>query len=779
VRTLDRYVIRETIPPFLLALGLFTFVVAVQPMLEQAQNLLSKGVPPGTVGLLLVLLLPSALGITIPMAFLSALLMALGRISGDREGVALLACGVSPLRLLRPVLLMGLVAAGLTLLVMVEVLPDSNQRYREICYNFLAKQTESDIKPRLFYDKLPGKVLYVLDRRPEGGWNGVFMADTSQPDRPTIDVAESGDLILDPSRREVTLVLHQATRYTPGDQPGTYDTSHVDPESVTVSADNLFGQASYERGFPEMTIADLRARIIEVRKSGNVPTNEHLFLQQKFSFPVACLVFSLLGLALGLHTRKEGRLASMVLGLAVIFFYYILMTVATAWVKGHQLPPQYGRWVPNLVLAPLGLVAVFWRSRATGTRMTLRLPRFLTRSSSDVTDPDSPDQPARRQAPRTVVVLKIPNLSLPRPRLLDLYISSRYVRVLGLAFAGLLGLFYIATIIDLSEKLFKGQATTGMLLHYLWLMTPQYIYYIIPIATLVAVLTTIGGLTRSSELTVMRACGVSIYRAAGPLILLAFVSSAMLFSLEERVLATSNRQAKALEDVIRDRVSGNTIETRNWQTDDEGRIYYFAYFDVARKTLNGVSVFDTATRPYRLTGHTYANRLVFKPVPAHARKATGTALEGWTQQFSAANRVARTTFSVRPMSGLPLPDDIARAQLDASEMTIGDLRDYIKRLSSSGFSVTEQRVNLQNKMAFPLVAVVMTLIGVPFGVTMGKRGALYGIGLAIALASAYWLLTAVFMAAGAATVLPAVLAAWATNILFVAAAAVLLLSVRT
>jgi lipopolysaccharide export system permease protein len=73
----------------------------------------------------------------------------------------------------------------------------------------------------------------------------------------------------------------------------------------------------------------------------------------------------------------------------------------------------------------------------------------------------------------------------------------------------------------------------------------------------------------------------------------------------------------------------------------------------------------------------------------------------------------------------------------------------------------------------------MTLIGVPFGVTMGKRGALYGIGLAIALASAYRLLTAVFMAAGAATVLPAVLAAWATNILFVAAAAVLLLSVRT
>jgi lipopolysaccharide export system permease protein len=179
VSTLDRYVIRETLPPFFLALGLFTFVVAVQPMLLNAQDLLAKGVPIPTVALLLGLLLPSGLGVTIPMAFLSGLLMALGRLSGDREGVALLACGVSPLRLLRPVLLMALVATGLTLYVMVELLPDSNQRYRDICYNLLAKQTQSDIKPREFYEKLPGKILYVLDRRPEGGWNGVLLADTT------------------------------------------------------------------------------------------------------------------------------------------------------------------------------------------------------------------------------------------------------------------------------------------------------------------------------------------------------------------------------------------------------------------------------------------------------------------------------------------------------------------------------------------------------------------------------------------------------------------------
>src|SRR4051812_31401876 len=111
MRKLDGYLIRETIGPFLLALGVFTFVLAVQPMLINAQTLLAKGVPLGTVAFLLLLLLPQALGVTLPMGFLAGLLMAFGRLSGDRETVALLACGVNPLRMLRPTVLMA-AAAG-------------------------------------------------------------------------------------------------------------------------------------------------------------------------------------------------------------------------------------------------------------------------------------------------------------------------------------------------------------------------------------------------------------------------------------------------------------------------------------------------------------------------------------------------------------------------------------------------------------------------------------------------------------------------------------------
>src|ERR1051325_5806797 len=129
MRTLDRYIIRETFGPFALALGLFTFVLAIRPVLDNAEVLLAKGVPVPTVGFLLLTLLPQALGITLPMAFLAGMLMAFGRMSGDRETVAIRACGVSPLRLLRPVLMVAAAAALLTLYVMIDLVPNSNQKF--------------------------------------------------------------------------------------------------------------------------------------------------------------------------------------------------------------------------------------------------------------------------------------------------------------------------------------------------------------------------------------------------------------------------------------------------------------------------------------------------------------------------------------------------------------------------------------------------------------------------------------------------------------------------
>ena len=313
---LDRYLIRETATPFLLALAVGTFIFQINPILEKAEFLLAKGIPAVTVGYLLLTLLPQALGVTLPIAFLTGLLMALGRLSGDRESVAILACGVSPMRMLRPVALMAIVVAGFNLYVMTTLVPDANQSFREVTFRFLAKQSEADIKPRQFYEGFPNKVLFISDINPAGGWLGVMLADTSpsQSGRPAVTLAESGILTLDEERREVNLFLRGSVQYEPaakGEESCVSRSTSDAPSRISIPASSVFGAGDtpISRGNPERKIPDLLAEIDNKRLAGLSPHNEIIFLHQMFSFPVACLVFAPIGLALGLHTRREGKLA--------------------------------------------------------------------------------------------------------------------------------------------------------------------------------------------------------------------------------------------------------------------------------------------------------------------------------------------------------------------------------------------------------------------------------------------------------------------------------------
>src|SRR4029453_19623829 len=131
---------------------------------------------------IMLTLVPQALALTTPMALLVGLLIGLGRMSGDREAVALLACGVSPYRLLRPVLVLAAICGGVHLWVMLWAIPDSNQTFRQIAYDVLSQQLEDDVKPQVFFTTFPTLVLYVRDVPPAGGGGkGAMGADTSKP----------------------------------------------------------------------------------------------------------------------------------------------------------------------------------------------------------------------------------------------------------------------------------------------------------------------------------------------------------------------------------------------------------------------------------------------------------------------------------------------------------------------------------------------------------------------------------------------------------------------
>ena len=777
MRLIDRYVIREVLWPFTIGLLIFTFILIIPFLIDLAENFISKGVPTTVVLRIMATLLPQALALTIPMSLLLGLLVAFGRLSADREFVAMQACGVSLIRLLRPVGLLSIAGWAATSYVLLVAVPNANQNFREITFTIVAERAEGEVRPRVFFEDFPNLVLYVRDVPPEGGWNGVFMADSRANQSPAIYLARHGRVVIDRQKRTVQMILQEGTRHT-ADAAGKYEVFQFKDLILTVDPDRVFPRTGPARGEREMSIPELQAHSAALESRGESSHNPRMEIHQKFSIPFACLVFGLIGLALGATNRRDGKLASFVLGIAVIFVYYVLLWLGKAMAKGQMLPPWLAVWLPNIVLGGLGALLFKWRDRAADQSIRIALPRFLSRL---ITRPEgTPDAVSGTQAnPRFALTLRMPSLRLPMSGILDRYVTRMYLRVFGLAFVAMAGLFYISAFLDHSDKVFKGTATWGMLGSYFWYATPQFIYYIIPLSVLLGTLVTVGLLTKNSELIVMKACGISLYRIALPMLLCAGAAGALLFALEQTVLGPSNRRAESIRHVMR----GGSPQTfdvlnRRWLVGSDGDIYHYIYFDPRTRQLAGLSIYEFSDEMRRLVRRAYAERAMYLGARA-GRADMWHAEQGWVREFAENGDMRSFTPFGESNLRIEPASYFATQTPEPRYMSYSQLRGYIDRLRATGFDVVEQQVALERKISFPFVTLIMTLIAVPFAVTTGRRGAMYGIGVGIVLAITYWVTFSLFAALGTGGLLIPVLAAWAPNLLFAAGAAYLLLTVRT
>jgi LPS export ABC transporter permease LptG/LPS export ABC transporter permease LptF len=756
---LDRYVIRQVLVPFILGLLVFTFLLIIPNLMKYAEDFIGKGASLPIVAQAMWTLVPGALAVTIPMALLLGLLIAFGKLSADREFVAMQACGVSLTRLLRPVTVLSTVACAATAYMWIVGMPAGNQRFREIAFEIVANLAEGEVRPRIFFDRFPNMVLYARSVPRTGGWDGVFLAD-DRPGQAAVYLARHGRMLVNREKQTVELLLEDASRHSGDVSTSTYEVLEIERALFTIEPAAFFANGGPGKGDREISIQELRARAEELRREGVFPHNQLFEIQKKFAIPVGCLVFGLIGLALGATNRRDGTLASFVVGIVVIFVYYMLLELGGSLIKGQFIPPWLAAWAPNMVLGLLGVMLIVWRRRVAD--QSLRLPAalrfFWTKRDGS------------RRGPR------LRGRLLPLS-ILDRYVASTYGRFLGLSALAMSGIFYISTFIEQSDKVFKGDATWLMFFSFLWHSTPQFAYYIIPLSVLLATLITVALLTKSSELVVMKACGVSLYRVAVPMVVGAVVAGLSLFALEQTVLGVANRRAEELRLAMRKAAPASfDVSARRWLAAEDGTFYHYESFDRGQRRFTSLSVYEFAPEMARVTRRTHAASAT---AAAGGDVASWALTGGWVREFDERGE---------PRSYKPFEQTEARlervsyftAEVPEPEfMSYSQLRDYTRRLAAGGFDIVEQQVALARKLSFPFVTLVMTLIAVPFGVTIGRSGAMAGIGVGIAIAIAYWTTSSVFAALGVGGAIAPMLAAWAPNLLFGAGAAYMLLTVRT
>jgi LPS export ABC transporter permease LptG/LPS export ABC transporter permease LptF len=798
-RLLDIYIAREMLAPTAIGLLVFTFVLLIDQIPRLLAVLVARSADLGTIVRVFVNLLPSILAVTIPMAFLLGVLLAFGRMASDSEIVALRAVGVSPLRLLAPVMMMATAMTALTFYINAVALPAANQAHRQLVFNLVVTKARTVVSPRTFTDELlPGRMmLYVQDVEPDTGvWKNLLIHDLRDTASPKLILARSGELVVDRAAGSVRLQLGPGTQHTFSTlKPQQYDRLQFAEMSFALPVDEFFPERKkllLQKGDREMTLPELGREVSQRRAQGKNRKDWGRFAvewHKKFAIPAACLVFGLLGLGLSLGSKKEARSAAFALSIAVIFVYYVLIRLGEQAGDTGMMVPWLSMWGANVALGLIAL-ALLWLNHREAAFDPLDPSHYL----SWVPKVKRAARPAPAAAPRrAVVVLRIPRLRLRFPSILDRYIVRAWTANVSLVLLAFASIYFLGDFMDLIDDFQQNKPGAGVIVHYYAYFLWQICFTVAPVAVLVGVLITLGLLARRNEITAMKAGGISVYRVALPVLGAGLAVSLFLYGTQEWVLPRTNKVAAMDKNRIKGRAAQSSDQfDRRWVLASDGRFYNFDYIvepphastrgpDDRDFTAYGFSIYDVDQKTWQLRDRVFASRAVW-----NFANRTYDLERGWRRvtapdatRFEPFQNQRVRAIGRDPGGEIEPPSYFRREEKPSDTMGFGELRSYIASLEARGFDVAKLRVQLHRKLAFPMVGLVMTLLAVPFSFIVARHGALYGIGIAIVIAIVYWAVLGIFEALGNSGLLTPSLAAWAPNLMFGAAGLYMILTLET
>jgi lipopolysaccharide export system permease protein len=354
IKTLHRYIGREIIIPFLLGFAVFTFVLFMGRFIKLAEMVIAKGVPLTDVLRLVVYMLPSFSIVTIPMSFLLAVLLAFGRLSADNELTAMKASGVSLYGLLPPVIAFATLAYLATTAITVYALPWGNTAFKTLLYNAINTRVNISLKDRVFNDDFPGLVLYVSRYDEEKHHiSGILIYDERNPDETSTIFARSGLIMTDPDKKALRLRLQHGSVHRLRSDRG-YQLTDFDSYDLSVNFNQNYKIVP--------TINELDMTFRELKKAMDAPGNDarttrDLFLEfhRRLALPVACFVFALIGIPLGLQNRRAGKSSGFSLCIALLLIYYVVLTAGKTLGQKGVISPAVSMWLPNILFMCLGM----------------------------------------------------------------------------------------------------------------------------------------------------------------------------------------------------------------------------------------------------------------------------------------------------------------------------------------------------------------------------------------------------------------------------------------
>jgi LPS export ABC transporter permease LptF/LPS export ABC transporter permease LptG len=774
MRILTRYILREVTAHALIGVAIFTFVLFTRDLGRILELVVRASAPLPSVAEIFFFTVPLALTYTLPMSVLVGILIGLSRLAADSEVTAMRASGMGVWSFLRALSIFVMGAWLIALFNGLYIAPRAQAALGHLEDRLKGSQVSFEIQPRVFYEGFPKKVLYVQDVKTAQGaavWKGVFMADLSDATNPRITLAKEAIVVSEGHDRLHLHMVDGSEHETDPKDAGRYQISTFEQTDVPLDL------PSTENKPDESLPADVMNTGALWNKAARVdPISARWYLiafHKRFALPTACLVLALVGIPLGLSSKKSGKSGGFVLTILLVFVYYVISLIGVSLARQGKVSPWFGAWLADFVFLAL---AIFLFSRAE--KRPLELASFRAFWKRDLNGSLPVLARGRRDNAFERASTRRRMFSASFPTLLDDYVLRDFFVYLGLILSTFLVLVIVFTLFELLADILRNQVPATVVAEYLLNVAPYLLYNVAPLVMLLAVLVTFGLMQRSNEITAIKATGTSIYRIVTPVIVAAGVMAVGLFFADQFYLPHTNKRQEALHNQIKGKPPQTYLRPdRKWIFGQHNDIYYYQFFDPDRDQFGNVTVFELDRASFAITRRIHADR-------AHWADNLNRWVyeQGWDRSLH-GSAIANDGYHTFDVSTFPeiseTPSYFKKEVKQYTEMNYEELRRYIRDLQQSGFDVVRLRVQLHKKLSYPLITLIMAVLAIPFSLSTGKKGAVTGVAVAVGIAVFYTVVSRLFEAMGDLSQLPPALAAWSPDLIFILVGGYLILKVPT
>jgi lipopolysaccharide export system permease protein len=358
-------------------------------------------------------------------------------------------------------------------------------------------------------------------------------------------------------------------------------------------------------------------------------------------------------------------------------------------------------------------------------------------------------------------------------RLVTRYVGTQFLRVFLVGLLAFLAIYLIVEFFERVDDFLEKGTPFRQAVGYFVYKIPQILMQISPAAILLASVFSLLILGHNNEITAMRACGLSLYRISLPILVLGAIGSGLLFFAGEYLLPITNKKVNYIIQVyVKKRPPKGVIrKNKIWYRSDNRTIWQIESFDPDRNILKGVTLYRLSTEGQLL------ERLDAKTVTWDGK--LWIFRDGQHRKFPRKGQLESQAFTEAQVDIPERPKDFLQIKKEPGEMNLGEMREYIRGLRANGVDETKYVVDFHAKLAYPLVGLIMALVGIPFSLKTGRSGGLArSILLTLAIGFSYFILFYAGLSLGHAGILPAIIAAWSTNVIFLATGVYMMATVR-